>query len=96
MGGQYRVGPDEGVRIPVANHRNVDVVGGAAAGHHGVELLPELLTAHHATHRLGGHALRGMHSRGVTQLSSPGDIAGGEGSRCGRFGGAAPSRRQYR
>ena len=47
-GGQYRVGPGEGVRVPVAGHRNVDVVGAAAAGQHGVELLPGLLTGHDA------------------------------------------------
>src|SRR5215211_4845505 len=29
-------------------------------------------------HRVGGHALRGVHSRGVTQLGGGGDIAGGE------------------
>ena len=66
-GGPYRLGPDEGVRVPVADHRKVDVVGAAAAGHHGVELLAGLLTGHQAMHRVGGHALRGMHSGGVTQ-----------------------------
>ena len=69
----------QGVRVPVADHRNVDVVGAAAAGQHGVELLPGLLTGHHAMHGVGGHALRGVHSRGVTQLGSGGDIAGGQG-----------------
>jgi hypothetical protein len=29
----------------VPDHRNVDVVGDAAAGQHGVELLPRLLTS---------------------------------------------------
>ena len=84
-GGQYRVGPDEGVRVAVADHRNVDVVGGAAAGHHGVELLPGLLTGHDTMHGVGGDALRGMHSGGVTQFGSGADIAGGE-----RDGAAVP------
>src|SRR5687768_12702463 len=36
-------------------------------------------------HRVGGHPLCGMHSRGVTQLGGGGDIAGGE-----RDGAAVP------
>jgi hypothetical protein len=63
---------------PVRDHRNVDVVDGAAAGQHGVELLSGLLTGHDAMHPVGSHALCGMHSRGVPQLGSRVDIAGGE------------------
>jgi hypothetical protein len=95
-GGLEGLGPDEGVRVAVADHRKVDVVGAAAAGQHGVELLPELSTGHHPMHRVGRHALRGMHSRGVTQLGSSGDIAGRGASRCCRSEGAAASRHEHR
>ena len=67
------------MRVPVADHRNVEVVGGAAAGQHGVELLPGLLTGHHAMHGVGGDTLRGVHGGGVTQFGSGGDIVGGQG-----------------
>ena len=44
VGGQYRVRPGEGVRVPVADHRNVNVVACAAASQHGVQLLAGLST----------------------------------------------------
>jgi hypothetical protein len=34
------LGPDDGVRVAVADDLQVEVVGGAAAGKHGVQLLP--------------------------------------------------------
>ena len=38
------------MRVSVPDHRNVDVVGGAAACQHGVELLPGFLAGHQAVH----------------------------------------------
>jgi hypothetical protein len=66
------------VWVSVADHRNVEVVGGAAAGQHGVELLPGFLTSHHAMHGVSCDTLRGVHSRGVTQFGGGADVAGGQ------------------
>ena len=82
-GGDCRAGSR--VRVSVADHRKVDVVGGAAAGQHGVELLPGLLTGHDAMHGVGGDTLRGVHGGGVTELRSGADVVGGQGD-----GAAAP------
>jgi len=45
---------DHSVRVPVPDHRNVEGVGRTAAGDHGVELLPGLLTSDGAVHGVGG------------------------------------------
>ena len=67
------------MRVPVADHRNVDVVGGAAAAHHGVELLPGFLTGHDAVHGVRGDTLGFVHGAGVTELHRGLDIVGGQG-----------------
>ena len=58
---------DEGVRVAVADDLKVEVVGMPAAGQHRVQLLPGLLPGHQAVHRVGGDALRGVNSGGVTE-----------------------------
>ena len=73
------VGLEHRVRIPIANHGNVDVVGAAAAGQHGVELLSGLLTGNDAVHGVGGDTLRGVHGAGVTELDGGLDVVGGQG-----------------
>ena len=65
--GVQAVGPRHVMRVSVPDDRNVDMVGGTAAGQHGVQLLPGLFTGHHAMHGVGRNTLRGVHSRGVTQ-----------------------------
>src|SRR3954447_9632887 len=79
------VGPYQKVRVPVPHYRQVDVVSAAAAGQHRVQLLPALLTGHHAMHGVGSNTLRGVHGRGVTQFGSGGHVVGGQGD-----GAAAP------
>ena len=82
LGGGPRVdivGLDHRVRVPVPDHREVDVVGAAAAGQHGVELLPGFLTGHDAMHGVGGDTLRGVHGGGVAELGGGSDVVGGQG-----------------
>jgi hypothetical protein len=67
------------MRVPVPDHRKVDVVAATAAGQHGVELLPGFLTAHDAMHGVGGDTLRSVHGAGVTELHRGLDIGGGQG-----------------
>jgi hypothetical protein len=67
------------VRVPVPHDGQVDVVGGAAAGEHGVELLPGLSTGDDAMHGVGGDPLRGVHGGGVTQFGGGPDVVGGQG-----------------
>jgi hypothetical protein len=38
------VGSDEGVRVAVADHLQVEVIRGSSAGEHGVQLLPGFLS----------------------------------------------------
>ena len=73
------VGLDHRVRVPVPDHRNVEVVGRTAAGDHGVELLPGFLTGDGAVHGVGGDALRGVHGAGVAEFHRRLDIVGGQG-----------------
>jgi hypothetical protein len=70
---------------PRSYHCDVDVVGAAAAGHHGVELLPGFLAGDGAVHGVGGDTLCGVHGGGVSQLGSGADVVGGQGD-----GAAAP------
>jgi hypothetical protein len=52
------------------------VVGEAASGQHGVQLLPGLLSGSEAVHGVGGDPLRGVHGSGVAQLNRCLHIAG--------------------
>jgi hypothetical protein len=70
--------------IPVSDDRDIDVVGGVAAGEHGVQLLPGLSTGHHAMRGVGGDPLSGVHGGGVTQFGSRGERSRLAGWRCGR------------
>jgi hypothetical protein len=58
-------GPDEAVRVAVSDDVQVDVVGDAAAGQHGVQLLPGLLGSSQAMHGVGCDPLRDVHGGGV-------------------------------
>ena len=53
--------------VAVADDLQVEVVGAAAAGQHGVQLLPGLLPGQQAVHRVGGDALCGMNGGGIAQ-----------------------------
>jgi hypothetical protein len=63
------------VWVSVADHRQVEVICGTAAGQHGVELLPRLRAGSEAVHGLDGDALGGVHC-GVAELGGCGDVAG--------------------
>jgi hypothetical protein len=54
------VGSDDAVRVAVADHLEVEVVGVPAAGEHGVKLLPGLLPREKTVHGVSGDALSGM------------------------------------
>jgi len=57
-----RLGSDEAVRVAVPDDLQIEVVGDAASGQHGVQLLPGLLTGKQALHGVGGESLRTVHS----------------------------------
>src|SRR5215217_1234488 len=65
---------DHRVRVPVADHRNIEVVGAAAASQHRVELLPGLSTGHDTVHSVGRNTLRSVHGGGVTELHRRSDV----------------------
>ena len=69
-------GPDQAVRVTVADDLQVNVVRDPAPGQHGVQLLPGFLAGDQAVHGVGGDPLRGVHGGGVAQLDRLGDIAG--------------------
>ena len=73
-----RVGPDDAVRVAVPDGLQVEVVRGPAAGQHGVELLPGLLTGGEAVHGVDGESLRGVHGGGVAELGGGLYVSGGE------------------
>jgi hypothetical protein len=82
LGGTPRVdivGIDHRVWVPVPDYRQVDVVGAAAAGDHGVQLLPGLFTGHNAVHGVGGDTLGDVHGGRVTELHRGLDVGGGQG-----------------
>jgi hypothetical protein len=82
-GSQFVVlGSQDCVWVSVADDRHVEVVGGAAAGQHGVELLPRLMAGSEAVHGGDGDALSAVHCGGVAEL-------GGSAEVC-----AAPSKRR--
>jgi hypothetical protein len=72
------VGLDHRLRISVPDHRNIDVVSGAAAGEYGVQLLSGFLTGDDAVHGVGGDALRGVHGGRVSEFGGGGDLVGGQ------------------
>jgi hypothetical protein len=65
------------MRIPVPYHRDIDVVADAAAGDHGVELLPGFLTGNDAMHGVGGDTLGAVHGGRVPELRGGLDVLGG-------------------
>ena len=77
-GGAYRVGPDEGVRVAVADQLQVDVVAEPSAGAHGVQLLPRLVAGDQAVHGVGGDPLGGVNRGGVAQFHGIAYVAGGQ------------------
>ena len=62
----------------VADDLQVEVVGGSAAGEHGVQLLPGFLPGGQAVHGIGGDALGGMDGCGVPEFGRLGDVGGGQ------------------
>jgi hypothetical protein len=56
------------VRVAVPDSLHVDVVGDLAAGQHGVELLPGLVSGGKAVHGVHRHPLGGVHGGGVAEL----------------------------
>src|SRR4051812_31794038 len=68
------------MRVPVADHRKVQVVGSAAAAQHRVEELPRLGAGGDPVHRVGGDSLGGVHRGGVAELGGFGDVAGRQGN----------------
>ena len=71
-------GVDHRVRVAVADHLEVDVVGLRTAGHHRVQLLARLGAGGQAVHGVRGDALGGVHGAGVAQLGGPLDVLGRE------------------
>ena len=72
------LGVDEAVRVAVADDLEVDVVLGAAAGEHRVELLAGFLAGGEAVHGVGGDALGGVDGGGVAQLGGGLDVGSWE------------------
>jgi hypothetical protein len=70
------VGSDEGVWVAVADDLQVEVVGGPAAGEHGVELLARLLVGEQAVHGVGDDALGGVDGGGVAETGRGSDVVG--------------------
>ena len=65
-----------GVAVP--HDLQVEVVRDPAAGQHGVELLPGLLTGGEAVHGVDRESLRGVHGGGVAELGGGLYVSGGE------------------
>ena len=64
--------------VAVADHLQVEMVGVPAAGEHGVQLLPGLLSGEEAVHGVGGDALGGMDGGGVAETGRLANVVGGE------------------
>ena len=71
-----RVGPDEGVRVAVADELQVDVIAQPSPGAHGVQLLPRLGTGQQAVHGVGGDPLCGVNRGGITESHGSSYVAG--------------------
>ena len=78
MAGRTRVGPDEGVRVAVADELQVDVIAQPSAGAHGVQLLPRLGTGNQAVHGVGGDPLSGVNRGGIAEFHGIAYVAGGQ------------------
>jgi hypothetical protein len=72
------VGSDKGVRVAVADHLEVKVVGRSPAGEHRIQLLPGLLPGDQAVHRVGGEALGAVDRGGIAEAGWAADIVGGQ------------------
>ncbi len=82
VGGGERVdtfGADEGVVVAVADDLQPHVIRRAAAGHHGVELLPGFLPGGHAVHGVDRHPLGAVHGGGVAEFDTGGHVVVGQG-----------------
>ena len=66
------------MRVAVADDLKVEVVGGPAAGEHGVQLLAGFLPGSQPVHGVGGDALGGVDGGGVAETGRLADIVGGE------------------
>ena len=66
------------MRVAVPHDLQVEVVRDPAAGQHGVELLPGLLTGGEAVHGVDRESLRGMHGGGVAKLGGGLNVGGGQ------------------
>ena len=71
-------GPDDAVRVAVADDLEVEVVGVPAAGEHGVQLLPGFLPGQEAVHCVGGDALGGMDGGGIAETGRGAHIVNGQ------------------
>ncbi len=80
-GGQDRVRGDAGVRVSVADHGQVGVVGVPAAGEHCVQLLAGEVVAGEAVHGVHGHALGGVDGARVPEFDGVAGVVGGQGDR---------------
>jgi hypothetical protein len=60
-------GSDEGVRVTVADHLQIEVIFGPTADEHRVQLLPAFLSGNQALHGVGGDALGGVDGGGVAE-----------------------------
>jgi hypothetical protein len=66
------------VRVALADHLQVKVVGRSPAGKHRIQLLPGLLPGSEPVHRVGGDALGGVDSGGIAEAGGAADIVGGQ------------------
>ena len=66
------------MRVAVADHLEVEVVGVPAAGEHRVQLLPRLLPGQQAVHGVGGDALGAVDGGGVAEAGRGRDVIRGE------------------
>ncbi len=73
------VGIDQAVRVAIADVREVDVVRGASAGEHRVQLLARFAAGGEPVHGVGGDALGAVDSGRVAQFGALCDVVGGQG-----------------
>src|SRR5829696_5291316 len=78
------LGLEDAVGVSVAAHRQVEVVRGASAADHGVELFAGHQLVNEAVGGVGGDALGGVDSGGVAELDRLPHVTGGQGDRLPR------------
>src|SRR4029453_10478337 len=79
-GSQFVVrGSQDCVRVSVADHGEIEVVGGAAAGQHGAELLPRLRAGSEAVHAVDSDALGAVDGAGVAEFGDTADVVSWQG-----------------